>query len=243
MSLSGKTAIVTGAASGIGLAIAIRLSREGASVIALDRKSSVSALAKRYPNVDGLLCDVADREELAVTLGGVLGSSAVDILVNNAGCNPSPSALIDTSDETWSQLVETNLSSLFRVSKLVLPHMKQGVVINIGSILGIVGARKNAAYAATKGAILSLTRAMARDHGPAIRVNSVCPGAVETEMFETYLQRCEDPEAERQRIVSAIPLQRLGTVDDIAAAVFFLISDQASWITGHALVVDGGDSI
>ncbi len=240
--LTGKTALVTGAASGIGLATAIRFAQSGARVIGLDKKAQVTSLACYHDSIQGVACDVADADQLSNTLATILQNNTIDILVNNAGINPAPAAITETAASTWNEILETNLSSIYRVSKAVIPCMGQGAIVNISSILALVGARNNAAYAAAKGAILSLTRSMAKDHGPDIRVNCICPGPVQTDMFEGYLTRCPDPEAERARIIAALPLQRLGTPAEVASAVLFLASAEAAWITGAILVVDGGDS-
>lgn len=240
--LTGQTALVTGAASGIGLATAIRFARSGARVIGLDRKAQVTSLSGCHESIQGIVCDVADADQLSDTLATILENNVINILVNNAGINPAPASITETAPSTWAEIMETNLSSLYRVSKAVIPCMGQGAIVNISSILALVGARNNAAYAAAKGAILSLTRSMAKDHGPGVRVNCICPGPVQTEMFEGYLNRCPDPEAERERIIAALPLRRLGTPDEVASAVLFLASAEAAWITGAILVVDGGDS-
>ena len=237
-----KQVIVTGAASGIGLATATRFAKAGAHVLGLDRKPGVTSIGLDLPNMRGVCCDLTDVRQVTTALEEGLVKTSVDILVNNAGINPSPSSLTGTSEAVWQKLLDTNLTAIFRVTKIVMGYLYEGSIINISSILAFSGANNNAAYAATKGAIVSLTRAMARDHGPSIRVNCVSPGAVETEMFEEYLSRCDDPVRERERIRKALPSKRLGQPEDIAEAVFFLASDAASWITGQVLIVDGGDS-
>jgi NAD(P)-dependent dehydrogenase (short-subunit alcohol dehydrogenase family) len=236
-----KTVIVTGAAAGIGLATSLLFAKAGARVLALDRNPAIIDIGREIPDFTGIQCDLTDSAEIRTSLNN-LGTDNIDVLINNAGINPSPSSLPDTSETVWHKILETNLTGTYSITKAVLERMNRGTIINISSILALSGARKNAAYAATKGAIVSLTRAMARDHGPAIRVNCVCPGAVQTDMFEEYLNRCDDREQERERIRRSLPLQRLGKPEDIAEAVFFLSSDSASWITGQVLVVDGGDS-
>ncbi|MEI7824442.1 MAG: SDR family oxidoreductase [Chlorobiaceae bacterium] len=237
-----KTIIVTGAAAGIGLATSLRFARAGMRVLGLDRNPAIVDICREIPNFTGISCDLTDSAKISAALNN-LGADNIDVLINNAGINPSPSTLPDTSETVWLKILETNLTGTYRITKAVLERMNRGgAIINISSILALSGARKNAAYAATKGALLSLTRAMARDHGPAIRVNCVCPGAVQTDMFEEYLNRCDDREQERERIRRSLPLQRLGKPEDIAEAVFFLSSDSASWITGQVLVIDGGDS-
>lgn len=236
-----KTIIVTGAATGIGLAVSLQFAKAGARVIGLDRNPAIMDICGEIPNLTGICCDLTDNGEVRACLNSLTAGN-IDVLVNNAGINPSPSSIPDTPESVWLQIVETNLTGTYRITKAVLERMNRGAIINISSILALSGARKSAAYAATKGALVSLTRAMARDHGPAIRVNCVCPGAVQTDMFEEYLNRCDDREQERDRILRSLPLQRLGKPEDIAEAVFFLSSESASWITGQLLVVDGGDS-
>ncbi len=236
-----KTVIVTGAAAGIGHATALLFAKAGARVLGLDCNPSIIDSGKDIPGFSGIVCDLKNIEAIRKGLGN-LGVDKIDVLVNNAGINPSPSGLSDTSEAVWKNILETNLTGTYRITKEILERMNRGTIITISSILALSGAKKNAAYATTKGALISLTRAMARDHGPAIRVNCVCPGAVETDMFEEYLNRCDKPEEERERIRRALPMQRLGKPEDIANAVFFLCSESASWITGQVLVVDGGDT-
>lgn len=240
--IEGRIAIVTGAASGIGLATARRLAEAGATVIGLDRKAEITSFRQYHSNMSGLRCDLTDAIQIRTALDKSLGRQPIDILVNNAGINPSPATLGETSENLWQLLLDTNLTSIYLMTKAVLAHMQTGVIVNISSILGISGAKKNAAYAATKGAIIALTHAMARDYGPDIRANCICPGAIQTDMLDEYLARCNDPNSERNRIVTNLPLQRLGSPEDIANAVLFLASDMSSWITGQVLIVDGGDT-
>jgi NAD(P)-dependent dehydrogenase (short-subunit alcohol dehydrogenase family) len=244
MSLSGRTALVTGGGQGIGLAIVRRLAAGGARVHVLERDAAtLERLGRELPSVVGHPGDIAREPDVLEALSRIGRSGPLHILVNNAGVNPSPESLTGTPPSRWDAILETNLRGLFLVSRTALPLMTAGgCVVNIASILALTGVRRCAAYTASKGAIVALTRAMAKDHAPSIRVNCVCPGAVETEMFEAYLARTGDPEAERQRIAAATPLGRLGRPEDVAAAVAFLCSDEASWITGTTLIVDGGDS-
>jgi NAD(P)-dependent dehydrogenase (short-subunit alcohol dehydrogenase family) len=243
--LEGRTAIVTGAAGGIGDAVARRLSDEGAAVVGLDIQADEvpdqlrsERRRRRFPIVR---CDCSDSDSVSRALE--TGGDRVDILVNNAGVIRSPASIPDTSPEEWNAVMATNLGSVYHVSRAVIPRMPAGsVIVNVASILGLTGVPAAAAYTASKAAIIGLTRSMARDHAPGIRVNCVCPGAIDTEMFAGYVARSLDPSAERRRITEGIPLGRLGTPEDIAAAVAFLVSDDSSWITGSVLVVDGGDT-
>lgn len=244
MNLDGRTALVTGGGHGIGRAIVRRLAGQGARVHVLERDAAaLDRLSRELPYAVGHACDVADERAVSEACSRIGSSGPLHILVNNAGINPSPGPLTETPPSQWDAVLETNLRGLFLVSRAALPLMTAGgSVVNIASILALTGVRACAAYTASKGAIEALTRAMAKDHAPSIRVNCVCPGAVETEMFETYLARTDDPEAERRRIAAGIPLGRLGRPEDVASAVAFLCSDDAAWITGVTLVVDGGDS-
>lgn len=245
MTFSGKTVLVTGAASGIGLSIAKRFAAVGADVIGLDKNNCSEDISatENSGKMTWVTCDVAKESDLLPILQNILQGHSIDILVNNAAINRCPAAVTETPAALWKETLETNLNSIFTMSKTVIPHMKKGVIINISSILGLVGARNCSAYAVSKAGVISLTKSMALDYAPHIRVNCICPGAVATGMFDEYVNRCSSPQEERERIISAIPLQRLGTPDDIAHAALFLASEQASWITGVALVVDGGDSV
>lgn len=244
MKLEGRTAIVTGGGHGIGQAIVRRLAEEGSRVHVLERDAdSLARLANEIPSAICHVCDITRERSVTETLACIAKSGPVHILVNNAGINPSPSALPATPPELWDEVMDSNLRGLYLVSRGVIPLMTEGgSVVNIASILALEGVRSCAVYTASKGAIVALTRAMAKDHAPTIRVNCVCPGAVETEMFETYLNRAVDPAEERRRITDAIPLGRLGRPEDVAGAVAYLCSPDAAWVTGICLVVDGGDS-
>lgn len=249
MRLKGKVAIISGAAQGIGLAIACRFQAEGARVYALDRKpapapSNHEGIFSGQPIIS-VSCDIRDEKRVAGVIRD-LGNreDSIHLLVHSAGVNPRPSSVSNTSAADLEDILKTNLQGAFTLSRLALPFMRSGgAIIHIASILGMRGVPSCAAYSASKGGLLALTRAMARDCAPAIRVNAISPGAIETDMFETYLERVANPEEERERIRRATPLQRLGKPEDIAAAALFLASDEAGWITGHNLVVDGGDSV
>lgn len=245
MSLTGKTAVVTGGVQGIGRAVADLLAGLGARVHILDRDLQVAEIewSEQQPSVTLHSCDIADEAEVQLAAAKILESGPMHILVNNAGINLAPASVPETSTEHWDAIMAVNLRGLYLVSRAFIPHMADGgTIINIASILAIHGTSHCSAYSASKGAILSLTRAMARDHAPRLRVNCISPGAIQTAMFEEYLQRTPYPEQERKRIESLIPMGRLGVPADIARMVAFLCSDDANWITGANFVVDGGDS-
>jgi len=245
MRLKDKLALVTGGAEGIGLAIALRFAEEGAKVYVLDLHTpSTLKLAAQHASIIFLACNVADEASIQQALDSILPHHPIDILINNAGINPAPASITQTVPDEWQRILHNNLDSVYLVSRAVIPLMTSGgTIVNISSILGLIGAQNCAAYAASKGGILALTRSMAIDHSPAIRVNCICPGPVETAMFEEYLARCDNPATEREKIIQALPLKRLGKPRDVASAALFLASDEADWITGTTLVVDGGDSV
>lgn len=243
MRIPGKIAVITGAATGIGAAIARRFHTEGAVVYALDLKFSGEMNQK-----DGLatICaDVREQASIDQAIATITRSTPkIDILVNNAGINVAPAPVEQTSAENLEAILGTNLKSIFYVTAAARPYMATGsTIINVASILGVRGVPSCAAYTASKGGILALTRTMAKDYAPEIRVNSISPGAIETAMFDDYLARTENPDEDRERIRREIPMKRLGQPADIAAAALFLASDEAAWITGQNLIVDGGDSI
>lgn len=247
MRLKNKVALITGGGRGIGRAIAQLFACEGALVYAIDvstdvaRRSEVDA-DQSFHAVRNLTADVTDQECLMDALSKV--PDRVDILVNNAGINSHPAPLVETSSAEWNRIVAGNLTSVYQVSHAVIPRMNiGGCILNIGSILGFRAAKSCSAYMSSKGGILALTKSMAIDFAPSLRVNCIAPGAVETTMFESYLSRCTDPDAERQRILRDIPMARIGRPEDIAKAAAFLASDDAAWITGTTLVIDGGDSL
>ncbi len=236
MRLSGKTAVVTGAGRGIGFAIAERFHREGARVFAAD----LSFAAGLSPQIRCVETDVTDERSILELMAQ---AGAVDILVNNAGVVEYGN-VAEADDAQWERILNVNLRGVMRCCRSVVPLMLErggGAIVNNASINGIRGNHELAAYSASKGAVVALTRSMALDYAPhGIRVNCVCPGTIEGTRMTAPLD--EDAKT-RAALVAKHPMGRLGTAEDVAGAVLFLASDDAAFVTGLALPVDGGRHI
>nr|HEJ2540984.1 3-oxoacyl-ACP reductase FabG [Pseudomonas aeruginosa] len=243
MSLQGKVALVTGASRGIGQAIALELGRLGAVVIGTATSASgaekiAETLKANGVKGAGLVLDVSSDESVAATLEHIqqhLGQPL--IVVNNAGITRD-NLLVRMKDDEWFDVVNTNLNSLYRLSKAVLRGMTKarwGRIINIGSVVGAMGNAGQTNYAAAKAGLEGFTRALAREVGSrAITVNAVAPGFIDTDMTR------ELPEAQREALLGQIPLGRLGQAEEIAKVVGFLASDGAAYVTGATVPVNGG---
>jgi 3-oxoacyl-[acyl-carrier protein] reductase len=243
MSLQGKVALVTGASRGIGQAIALELGRNGATVVGTATSESgaerISATFKEN-GIEGfgLMLDVCDAESVSATLALIQERvGAPLILVNNAGITRD-NLLMRMKDDEWHDVVDTNLNSLFRLSKGVLRGMTKarwGRIISIGSVVGAMGNAGQVNYAAAKAGLEGFSRALAREVGSrAVTVNSVAPGFIDTDMTR------ELPEAQRESLVNQIPLGRLGQAQEIAHVVAFLASEGAGYVTGATIPVNGG---
>jgi 3-oxoacyl-[acyl-carrier protein] reductase len=241
MSLQGQVALVTGASRGIGRAVAERLAREGARVVgtatSTEGASKIGAALKAWSG-EGRVLDVRDAaasDALVEEIGKTVG--AIGILVNNAGVTRD-TLLLRMKDSDWSDVIETDLSSVFRLSRAVLRGMmkaRRGRIISIGSVVGAMGNAGQVNYCAAKAGLVGFSKALAREIGSrGITVNVVAPGFIETDMTNALA------EDSRKMLLSQVPLERLGQPDDIASAVAFLASPEAGYITGETLHVNGG---
>lgn len=242
--LQGKTAVVTGAARGLGAAIAARYLQEGASVVLVDLNEE--GLAKQVEQLGerahARRCDVGDWESFSGLIDGVAAEfGRLDILVNNAGINRA-GLIPGFSLDHWNDLLRINVSSVFYGCRAVIPHMRRqggGAIINVASIAGLRGETLAAAYAASKAAVVNFTRSLALDHADEnIRINAICPGSVETEMNNLMMSRPDYI----ANWIRTIPANRFGRPDDVAALAAFLAADESAFVIGQAIPVDGGTS-
>jgi meso-butanediol dehydrogenase/(S,S)-butanediol dehydrogenase/diacetyl reductase len=239
--LKDKRVVITGGAGGIGTSTAARFLEEGAKVIIMDKdEDACQHVEKQLPALEkSIICDVASPdsvkqafEQLNELFGGL------DILINNAGISIRHK-FMDITAKEWKRVIDVNLNGVFFVAQQAAQHMlagNGGVIINMGSTNGLAGYHYYGDYNASKSGVIELTRSMALELGPTIRVNAVCPGFIMTPMQEAEYT----PEMQRA-FYEKLPLKRLGSPDDVASLFAFLSSDEASWITGQHFVIDGGE--
>lgn len=235
----GRTAVVTGAGSGIGAEIARLLLERGATVVAADVDPTGAPDGSRRTRVD-----VSDSESVRDLMDRTdRETGRLDILCNNAGIASTSDVVACTVDE-WDHVFAVNVRGVFLGMKHAVPHLLSGgggVIVNTASVAGLVGLRDRAAYCASKGAVISLTKQVAVDYAQqGVRCNCVCPGTVDSPWVERLLAGTDDPKAQRDALIARQPLGRLGTPQEVARAVVYLASDDASFMTGSALVIDGG---
>lgn len=254
--LVGKVAIVTGANSGIGRATARLFGREGAKVVCVDLRDEQPLRVDQLIRQEGgqavfLQADVASSADCAAMVQTALEHfGRLDILFNNAGVGVRK-PIHELTDEEWDLVVNVNLRGVYNGVRAALPSFMaqgRGNIVNTASSHGILATDRYAAYCATKAAIVNLTRQLAIDYGPAIRVNCVCPGPIDTPRYRGFPPRPQFPggmtEEERARMGRSVAgLHRVGRPEEVAYGVLFLASDESSFVTGHALVVDGGQTL
>jgi NAD(P)-dependent dehydrogenase (short-subunit alcohol dehydrogenase family) len=246
--LDGKVAVVTGAAQGMGRAVAERFADEGASVVIVDVRSEglrtlASSLSERGLETTTQVTDIASAEQVTALVDGVVARSGrIDILVNAAGIL-HPTRFDEMSVEEWDRVIGINLRGTFLLMRAVYPHMKargRGSIVNFSSTAGLtVSTLGGAHYTASKHGVMGLTKALAKEGGPfGVRVNAVCPGLIDTEMVRATI-----PPDRIQRYEAGFPIARLGTPNEVAELVLFLASDRSAYITGVALNISGGDHL
>ncbi len=256
--VEGRVAVVTGAGSGIGRATCVRLAEEGARVVVTSRTqanveetcAAVERVAGSAPV--GMTLDVADSaavDDAFARIAGELGR--IDVLVANAGIEIPPGEsgvgpnLAHTTDEEWQRIQRVNVDGVFYTCRAALGHMPDGgAIVTVGSINSFIAWENDGAYTTSKGAVLQLTRSLAVDVAARnIRVNCICPGVIDTALTEQFLSVVDDPEKLHEEYANVAPLGRTGQPHEIANCILFLASDEASFVTGAALVADGGTVI
>jgi NAD(P)-dependent dehydrogenase (short-subunit alcohol dehydrogenase family) len=249
-SFAGKVAFVTGAGSGMGRTTALAFAREGASVVLADVSDQGNQETARMIEELGrrslaVRCDVTRSEDVQAALNQAVGAfGRLDVAFNNAGAEQKPGVTADVTEEEWDRILAINLRSVFLCMKYEIPLMLEhggGAIVNNSSGAGVKAFGRGAAYAAAKHGVVGLTKDAALDYASSnIRINAVCPGIVDTEMMQRFTGGTTEG---RDRVIAQEPIGRMGTPDEIAAAVLWLCSDAASFVIGHALVVDGGQTI
>jgi NAD(P)-dependent dehydrogenase (short-subunit alcohol dehydrogenase family) len=249
-SLAGKVAFVTGAANGIGRAAALAFARDGASVVVADiseqgSRETVRAIEELGGRALAVRCDVTRAQDIEAALNkGVAAYGGLDLAFNNAGSEQAITATADLTEEEWDRIVRVNLRSVFLCMKHEIPLMLKrggGAIVNTSSGAGVKGIAGQAAYCAAKFGVIGLTKAAALDYAAQnIRVNAVCPGIIDTPMMQRFTGGTPTGVA---RVIAQEPVGRMGKPDEIAAAVLWLCSDPAAFVVGHALVIDGGQTV
>jgi NAD(P)-dependent dehydrogenase (short-subunit alcohol dehydrogenase family) len=247
-----RTVLITGAASGLGLAVARQFAAEGANLVLVDWSgdaldAAVDSFERLAHRVAGVQGDVADAATASDAVAAAVESfGRIDVLINNAAIDPMGArSLVETTEEQWDAILDTNLKGAFLFSRATIPVMKSnggGAIVNTASSAGLKASSQEAAYGISKAALIAMTRALARDFAAdAIRVNSICPGFLEAMPSDRRRGVSDEVIAARSaRAASLVPMGREGTYEEVARSVLFLASDESSYTTGAALVMDGG---
>jgi NAD(P)-dependent dehydrogenase (short-subunit alcohol dehydrogenase family) len=239
--IDGRTAVVTGGASGIGEQTSRVLASAGAHVIIVDiDEAKASVLAAELPNASYLIFDITDE---AAVRAGFEKIAHLDILINNAGIG-LVGGVEETETDDFDRIFRVNVRGLYLVTRSALPLLRaaKGCIVNIGSVSGLVGVKRRFAYCGTKGAVIAMTRQLAVDYPTEIRANCIAPGTVETPFVEGYLEKYHKHEKDkvRQELNQRQPIGRMGRPDEIAWLALYLCSDQASFVNGSIIAIDGG---
>ncbi|MBU3703895.1 MAG: SDR family oxidoreductase [Ilumatobacteraceae bacterium] len=239
--LSGKNALVTGAAKGIGRAIAERLIAAGANVTLADLDASGEATAKEVGG-SFVVCDITNADQLSAAVTAAARGGNLDILVNNAGIYPTTGPIDSVSDAFVTKMLDVNVRAQYSAAREAARAMKNGgAIVNLASIAGIRGGANITAYSASKGAVIALTRAFANELGPrGIRVNAIAPGIIDTPGVQEQMAPLKKGGLDIDAAIAANPLRMAGQPDHIARVTLFLVSDLAVFLTGQTVVVDGG---
>ncbi|ELY58629.1 SDR family NAD(P)-dependent oxidoreductase [Natronolimnohabitans innermongolicus] len=250
MRLEGKTAIITGAGSGLGREAATLFASEGATIVAADidlegAEETIDLVEKAGQDGAAIELDVRDAEAVQAAVDETVAEYGLDIAVNNAGVSHQRANVEEIDAEERDRVIDVNVKGVWNGCQAVIPHFKEqgsGAIVNTSSLAGVIGAPQLGAYSLSKGAVANFTRTVAAEVGPAgVRANAVCPGVTDTAMPRKGKTTAEW-EQTKEEMARYYPLKRLGEPEDIANAMLFLASDEAAWITGQALVVDGGFS-
>ncbi|WP_454918860.1 SDR family oxidoreductase [Xanthobacter sediminis] len=248
MSMEGKVVVITGAASGIGRAAAGLFVKDGAKVVIADTNTAEAKAAEAAlgPSAAAIATDVSKAEDVKAMVAFALARfGRIDVLVNNAGFGFT-GTVVSIAEEDWDRLMAVNLKGMFLCAKHVIPVMAAeggGAIVNTGSYTALVGIADRAAYVASKGGVVALTRAMALDHvKDNIRVNCVAPGTVHSPYFDRMFAAAADPAAMKAALDARAPMGRMGKPEEIAEAIVWLASDKSRFATGSVLTIDGGSS-